>query len=161
MAVLAASALMFSACSGTPEGTPTGELVPQNSIPSSSELSDNNTCLLYTSPDIPPTAKIDGIDLVTEGVLTLSRTVDILKDYLNHEADSYYFHKLDEQNGASMIAKMLLEECTDLRCFIGKAINPAHQNPGLPADLSIKMKLIDELCDVVAKLGKNVEKYYF
>ena len=43
MAVLAASALMFSACSGTPEGTPTGELVPQNSIPSSSELSDNNT----------------------------------------------------------------------------------------------------------------------
>ena len=119
------------------------------------------TTINYTDPDIPPTAKIDGIDLVTEGVLTLSRTVDILKDYLNHEADSYYFHKLDEQNGASMIAKMLLEECTDLRCFIGKAINPAHQNPGLPADLSIKMKLIDELCDVVAKLGKNVEKYYF
>ena len=106
-------------------------------------------------------AHIEGVDLVTEGVLTLSRTVDILRDYLNKEADSFYFHRLDEENGAAMIAKMLLEECTDLHVFIGKAINPAHQNPGLPSDLSIKMKLIDELCELVKKLGKNVEKVYY
>ena len=119
------------------------------------------TSINYVDPTIPPTGKIEGVDLVTEGVLTLSRTVDILRDYLNKEADSFYFHRLDEENGASMIAKMLLEECTDLRVFIGKAINPAHQNPGLPSDLSIKMKLIDELCDLVKKLGKNVEKVYY
>ena len=90
------------------------------------------TSINYVDPTIPPTGKIEGVDLVTEGVLTLSRTVDILRDYLNKEADSFYFHRLDEENGAAMIAKMLLEECTDLHVFIGKAINPAHQNPGLP-----------------------------
>ena len=102
------------------------------------------TSLNYIDPLIPPTATIEGIDLVTEGVLTLSRTVEILKEYLGHEADSYYFKKLDEENGAAQIAKLFLEECTSLRVFIGTAINPAHQNPGLPADLSIKLKLIDE-----------------
>ena len=119
------------------------------------------TSINYVDPTIPPTGKIEGVDLVTEGVLTLSRTVDILRDYLNKEADSFYFHRLDEENGAAMIAKMLLEECTDLHVFIGKAINPAHQNPGLPSDLSIKMKLIDELCELVKKLEKNVEKVYY
>lgn len=119
------------------------------------------TTIHYTDPDIPPTGKIDGIDLVTEGVLTLSRTVEILKDYLSHEADSFYFHILDEPNGAAMLAKILLEECTDLKVFIGRAINPAHQNPGLPADLSIKTKLIEELCGILQQLGKTVEKYYY
>ncbi|WP_312692911.1 SpoIIE family protein phosphatase [Caproiciproducens sp.] len=119
------------------------------------------TTIHYADPDIPPTGKIDGINLVTEGVLTLSRTVEILKDYLSHEADSFYFHILDEPNGAAMLAKILLEECTDLKVFIGRAINPAHQNPGLPADLGIKIKLIEELCGILQQLGKTVEKYYY
>lgn len=119
------------------------------------------TTLDYADPTLPPTATIDGIDLVTEGVLTLSRTVEILKNYLNHEADAFYFHKLDESNGAAMVAKMILEGCTALKVYIGSAINPAHQNPGLPADLSIKRKLIDELCNLTEKLGKTVEKFYY
>ncbi len=119
------------------------------------------TSISYTDPDLPPIGKIDGLDLVTEGVLTLSKTVEILKKYLFREADSYYFRDLDEPNGAAMIAKILLEDCTDLKAFIGKAINPAHQNPGLPADLSIKIKLIDELCDIMEQLGKKVEKFYY
>lgn len=119
------------------------------------------TTLNYEDPSLPPTAKIDGIDLVTEGVLTLSRTVDILKDYLSHEADTFYFRKLDESNGAARIAKMILEDCTALKVYIGSAINPAHQNPGLPADLSIKRKLIDELCTLAEGMGKTVEKYYY
>lgn len=119
------------------------------------------TSINYVDPDIPPTGKIEGIDLVTEGVLTLSRTVELLKEYLSREADSYYFKELDEPNGAAMIAKLILESCTDLKVFIGKAINPAHQNPGLPADLSIKIKLIEELCSLVEKIGKKVEKFYY
>ena len=119
------------------------------------------TSIHYTNPDIPPIGKIDGIDLVTEGVLTLSRSVEILKDFLSHEADFDYFRDLDEPNGAAMLAKILLEDCTDLNVFIGKAINPAHQNPWLPEDLSIKIKLIDELCGCVEQLGKKVEKFYY
>lgn len=119
------------------------------------------TTLCYDDPDIPPIGRIDGIDLVTEGVLTLSRTVEILKNYLSREADTFYFHMLDEPNGAAKIAKILLENCTDLKVFIGKAINPAHQNPGLPADLSIKIKLIEELCALAERLGKKVQKFYY
>ena len=119
------------------------------------------TTLQYADPDVPPTGRIDGIDLVTEGVLTLSKTVEILKSYLSREADTFYFHMLDKPNGAAQIAKILLEDCTDLKVFIGKAINPAHQNPGLPADLSIKVKLIEELCVLVERLGKKVQKFYY
>ncbi len=119
------------------------------------------TSLNYADPTLPPVGKIQGLDLVTEGVLTLSRTVQLLRDYVGHETDPFYFHKLDEQNGAAMIAKMLLENCTHLRLFVGKAINPAHQNPGLPADLSIKMKLLDELCSLLEKMGKTVERLYY
>lgn len=119
------------------------------------------TSLDYSDFDLPPTGSIEGIDLVTEGVLTLTRTVEIMKDFLSRETDSYYFHRLDEQNGACRLAKILLEDCTDLNVFIGRAINPAHQNPGLPADLSIKIKLIEELCGQVERMGKKVEKYYY
>ena len=119
------------------------------------------TSLDYVDPLIPPIATIQGIDLVTEGVLTLRRTVDILQEYLDHETDSFYFKKLDEKNGAAMLAKILLEECTTLNLFIGTAINPAHQNPGLPSDLSIKLKLIDKLCGLMERLGKRVTKKYY
>ena len=119
------------------------------------------TSLNYADPTLPPVGKIQGLDLVTEGVLTLSRTVQLLRDYVGHETDPFYFHKLDEENGAAMIAKMLLENCTHLRLFVGKAINPAHQNPGLAADLSIKMKLLDELCSLLEKMGKTVERLYY
>ena len=119
------------------------------------------TTLNYSDPTLPPTGRIQGIDLVTEGVLTLSRTVEILRDYLNKETDSFYFRRLDEDNGAAKIAKLILENCTSLRIFAGRAINPAHQNPGLPADLSIKMQLLDQLASLVEALGKPVEKTYY
>ena len=59
------------------------------------------------------------------------------------------------------MAKMLIEECTDLTMYIGKAINPAHQNPSLPMDLSIKMRLLKELAEVMRKMGRRVEVIYY
>ncbi len=119
------------------------------------------TSLTYSDPSIPPIGFIEGVDLVTEGVLTLTRTLDILQEYCEKDADSYYFHRIDEQNGASMLARLLLEDCTHLKLFIGTAINPAHQNPNLPADLSIKLKLIDRLAELMVKLGKRVDKTFY
>ena len=116
------------------------------------------TSLTYSDPSIPPIGFIEGVDLVTEGVLTLTRTLDILQEYCEKDADSYYFHRIDEENGAAMLARLLLEDCTHLKLFIGTAINPAHQNPNLPADLSIKLKLIDRLAELMVRLGKRVDK---
>ena len=119
------------------------------------------TSLTYSDPSIPPIGFIEGVDLVTEGVLTLTRTLDILQEYSEKDADSYYFHRIDEENGAAMLARLLLEDCTHLKLFIGTAINPAHQNPNLPADLSIKLKLIDRLAELMVRLGKRVDKTFY
>ena len=56
--------------------------------------------------------------------------MEILQEYLDHETDSFYFKKLDEKNGAAMLAKILLEECTTLNLFIGTAINRPIRIPG-------------------------------
>ncbi len=119
------------------------------------------TSLDYIDPTIPPIAHIEGIDLVTEGVLTLSKTLTILKEYLEGDIDEHFFAALDEKNGASMVAKVLIEKCTDLHLYVGKAINVAHQNPELPFDLSIRMNLVQQIQDVMTKMGKEVAVSYY
>jgi len=45
--------------------------------------------------------------------------------------------------------------------FIGRAINPAHQNPNLPVDLSIKIRLLEELAEALRETGKVVKLRYY
>ena len=119
------------------------------------------TTLEYVDPDIPPIGYIDGIDLVTEGVRTLSRALTLLKRYEKEELDEEFFKELDKQNGGSMVAKMLIESSTDVDLLVGKTINVAHQSPELPFDISIRMNLIEQMKDVLTKLGKKVTLTYF
>lgn len=119
------------------------------------------TTLDYVDPEIPPIAHIEGIDLVTEGVLTLSHTLQLLKKYVNNEVNEDFFVALDQKNGASMVAQKIIEECTDLHLFVGKAINIAHQNPELPFDLSIRMNLVHQMVDLVKQMGKEVRITYY
>ena len=119
------------------------------------------TSIDYLDPEIPPTATIRGIDLVTEGVLTLKKTVDIIKDYLADPTKRDNLEQIDSGNGAAQIAKILMEECTHLHLFIGKSINPAHQNPNLPVDLSIKMRILEDLYDLMIQAGKVVTRKYY
>lgn len=119
------------------------------------------TSLNYTDPSIPPTAHIEGLDLVTEGVLTLSRTLSLLKKYLEEDVDESYFLELDKENGGSQVAKLIVEECSVLHMYVGKAINEAHQNPGLPFDLSIRMHLVEQIKDTAQKMGKVVTVTYY
>lgn len=117
--------------------------------------------LSYTDPSVPPTAQIDGIDLVTEGVLTLSKTLEILRKCIQCSGEVQDLGLLDAENGAAQIARLIVEKCTHLTLYIGQAINPAHQNPDLPFDLSIKFRLLEELADLARKLGRTVECIYY
>lgn len=116
----------------------------------------------YVDPDIPPIAYMDGIELVTEGVLTLNRVVQLLRRYVKNETVSEdFFLELDKPNGASMVAKMLIEDCTELHLYVGKAINSAYQNPGLPFALGIRQNLVEQLKTVVEEMGKQVTVTYY
>ncbi len=114
----------------------------------------------FIDPDVPPTAQIKGIDLVTEGVLTLSKAVEKIRRYAQNSEDTKVLKSLHNEDGASMLARMLIEDCTHLNLLVGKAVNPAHQNPDLPFDLSIKQKVVKELAEWLKKLGKEVALTY-
>lgn len=116
----------------------------------------------YYDPEIPPIAYIDGVDLVTEGVLTLNRVLTLLKRYVNNDNISEdFFLELDKPNGASMVAKVLIEECTDVFLYVGKAINAAYQNPNLPFDLGIRQNLVEQLKHTMEEMGKKVQVVYY
>ena len=118
--------------------------------------------LEYNDPDLPPVAYIDGIELVTEGVLTLNRVLKLLKRYVKNESvTEEFFLELDKPNGASMVAKMIIEDCTELKLYVGKAINSAYQNPGLPFDLGIRQNLVEQLKHAVEEMGKTVTVAYY
>ena len=115
----------------------------------------------YNDPEIPPIATLEGVDLVTEGVLTLNRCANMLEQYNKGDLSDRFFDSLDADNGAAMIAKILVEECTDLHMFVGQAMNAAHQNVGLPFDLSIRMRLVDKIRQECEKMGKTVTVRYY
>ena len=115
--------------------------------------------LNYENTDIPPTAEIEGVDLVTEGVITIDRVLKYAKDYLKD--NTLYEEWGYRKDGASKIARLLFEEATDINFYVGKAINPAHQNPDLPINFSIKMNLVEELSKCLREMGKRVTVSYF
>lgn len=115
--------------------------------------------LRFESSDVPPIAEIEGVDLVTEGVITINKVLEYAKDYLSdNESYSYWSYHND---GASLICRLLFEEATDINFYVGRAINPAHQNPNLPINFSIKMNLVEELSACLKQMGKRIKVSYF
>jgi len=117
------------------------------------------TSLVFERSDVPPIAEIEGVDLVTEGVITVNKVLEYAKDYLE-ENESYEQWSL-KRDGASLISRLLFEEATDINFYVGRAINPAHQNPDLPINFSIKMNLVEELSVCLRKMGKRNKVSYF
>ena len=115
--------------------------------------------LNFEKSDVPPTAELEGVDLVTEGVITVNKVLEYAKDYL--EENKYYEHWSFKRDGASMICRLLFEEATDINFYVGRAINPAHQNPDLPINFNIKMNLVEELSKCLKKMGKRIKVSYF
>lgn len=115
--------------------------------------------LNFELSDVPPTAEIEGVDLVTEGVITINKVIEFARDALgdNEEYENWSVGR----DGASMICRLLFEEATDINFYVGRAVNPAHQNPDLPINFNIKMNLVEELTACLKKMGKRVKVSYF
>jgi hypothetical protein len=92
--------------------------------------------LVFEDPELPPESFLDGIDLVTEGILTLQKVNEILKTYNN---------SVKLGNGpADKIVKMLMES-DEIHFIIGTRINIAHQDPNLPVDLEIRRTVVKRI----------------
>ena len=104
----------------------------------------------YLDTDLPPIAKLKGVDLVTEGILTLSRTTEYLKR--------------GRPEGKVNAATTLLNHLIDadgITFMVGTARNPAHQNTGLPESLFLRRTVVEDLADQLRGMGKDVELVYY
>ena len=111
------------------------------------------------SPEVPPTSSIEGLDLVTEGVLTLNKTLQMLKIYASDEVDGDFFIALDENNGAARLTKLIIEECTVLRLFVGTAVNNAQTH--VVPEISVRKNIVEQLKDAAEAIEKSVEIFYY
>ena len=109
--------------------------------------------------DIPPIAEIEGVDLVTEGVITISKVIEYAED---HISENNLYEKWEHYNdAAALISRMLFEEATDINFYVGRAVNPAHQDAALPLSFSVKMQLVQRLTESLKVMGKRIKVSYF
>lgn len=97
----------------------------------------------------PPVGYIDGVDLVTEGIVTLTQVFR-------------YIEGQDTKIGYG--ARRLIEiirESDGINFLVGRAINPAHQNPLFSHDISLKFRLISDIARLLEKEGKIVNIEYY
>lgn len=109
--------------------------------------------------DIPPMSYMQGIDLVTEGVITMHRVVEYITDSM--AGNERYAEWANGRDGASQITRILLEQGTDFHFYVGRAINPAYQSPDLPIDLHLKTTIIEQIARLLRQLDKEVIINYY
>ncbi|MCR4425551.1 MAG: serine/threonine-protein phosphatase [Firmicutes bacterium] len=106
---------------------------------------------------VPPTAKLHGMDLVTEGIITLSRTLERLSDFQKHGRAT---GSLGGEDGASRLARILMD-ADRVDFIVGQAVNPAHQNPDLPISTTLKGQVLDEIRAILEGAGKETSTVYY
>lgn len=112
-------------------------------------------------PEIPPMSSIRGIDYVTEGVITLNKVIKILNMYNQEEVPVEVFDELAKNNGASKIANALIDQCTKVNLFVGKAVNQDYSTKNLPFEITARKNIIHGLEDALRALNKNVVLHFY
>ena len=115
------------------------------------------TSFEFPDKEVPPIGYIKGIDLTTEGVLTLRRLLQLSEKYVS--IDDLTPKTFTKQDGASLLADFLFEKATNITFFVGQSVNVAHQ--GLPIDTTMKLKLVEKITENMRKMGKTVELNYY
>jgi hypothetical protein len=99
--------------------------------------------------EVPPVARLPGVDLVTEGILTLTRVRDLLRAGTDRAAVRF------QVDGASSLLRLLLG-VDHVHFLVGQAVNPAHQNPDLPHQLGIRVGVVREIMEELRQRGAEV-----
>jgi hypothetical protein len=99
--------------------------------------------------DVPPLARLEGIDLTTEGILTLTKTDEMLQSGANKETVKF------NTDGASTLLRLCLD-VDHIHFIVGLGVNPAHQNPDLPGQLGMKLAVVRRIAEELERRGKEV-----
>ncbi|MCA1756621.1 MAG: serine/threonine-protein phosphatase [Bacteroidales bacterium] len=112
------------------------------------KINDN---LEFTDPELPPESFMEGIELVTEGILTLQKVSRIIDIYPNHTPG---------KGPADKIVKLIMDS-DEISFIIGTRINEAHQDPTLPVDLEIRRNVVRRIAAMLEeKWLKQVDLEY-
>lgn len=99
-------------------------------------------------PAVPPTSSMDGVDLVTEGIITLGRVSEILA--LSERMDrpsagqGGSYAEGERENGATKIVDLMLDS-DRITFVVGTKINEAHQDPNMPVELEIRRNVVKRI----------------
>ena len=101
------------------------------------------------TPDVPALGRMEHIDLVTEGVLTLTKAHELLRAGANKQTVRF------RTDGAAALVRLLLE-VDHVHFIVGLAVNPVHQSPKLPVELGMKLSVVREIAEELKKRGTEV-----
>ena len=103
--------------------------------------------------EVPAMSEVKGIDLVTEGLLTLEKLADYYEDF---REDRLYYNKIiKKKDGAAELFRILFAEATEINFFFGNALNENYT--ALHIDREKKKKLAMKLIDALKAEGKKVK----
>lgn len=108
--------------------------------------------LVFDDPELPPVSHMEGMDLVTEGILTITKVTRILKDF----SSSYTLGK-----GPADRIVNLVQQSDEINFIIGTRVNVAHQDPSLPMELEIRRTVVKRMARILEeKFLKEVSIRY-
>ncbi|HNY03959.1 MAG TPA: SpoIIE family protein phosphatase [Bacteroidales bacterium] len=108
---------------------------------------------VMVDPDLPPVSYMDGVDLITEGILTLSKVSEMLKQYTQNSSLG--------KGPADEIIRMLLDS-DEIHFLAGTGINTAHQDPTLPVELELRRTVVHRIARTLEEkfLKEVTMKFY-
>lgn len=102
---------------------------------------------------IPPMGRIEGVDYVTEGVLTLKRVLEQCNQYLEDPMCLLSFCR--QTDAASLISTLIIEKATDVNIYFGMAANTSHESTEI--DFDAKLSLMKALEACLLRMRKRVK----
>jgi len=105
------------------------------------------------TPTVPPIAELPGVDLVTEGILTMNQTLRLL------ESPGHRRGHDEPIDGAHLLANELLD-ADEIHLIVGQQINQYYQNPTLPREVSLRKGMIERFVQTLDRLHKRVRLEY-
>ena len=103
-----------------------------------------------TDKELPPLSYMEGIDLITEGILTLSKVERLLTQGIP-----------EKSQGPANDLVNLIQNSDKITFIVGTRINVAHQGPNLPVELEIRRNVVKKIKYLLeTKFLKDVEITY-